>query len=108
MTYFEAEHPRAGEIPHTEDYPAQRDGAVLLDGPGFHTDPHRLYTRMRGEHGPVVAVELQGGIPAWLVIGYRELHQVTTDPDLFTRDRTLWNQWPAIPPDWPLLPMVGL
>ncbi|WP_281032848.1 cytochrome P450 [Nocardia brevicatena] len=107
MTYFEAEYSRAGEVPPAEDYPAQRDGAVLLDGPGFHTDPHRLYTRMRGEHGPVVAVELLGGIPAWLVIGYRELHQVTTDPDLFTRDRTLWNQWSAIPPDWPLLPMVG-
>ncbi|WP_245687134.1 cytochrome P450 [Streptacidiphilus griseoplanus] len=61
---------------------------------------------MRRDHGPVVPVEL-GGLPAWLVIGYRELHQVTSDPQLFPRDVGLWNQWPNIPADWPLLPMIG-
>ncbi|ATL67853.1 cytochrome P450 [Nocardia terpenica] len=80
---------------------------VPLSGPRFHTDPQRLYTQIRGEHGPVVPVELPGGFPAWLVIGYRELHQVTSDPGTFPRDVGLWNQWPHIPPDWPLLPMVG-
>lgn len=79
---------------------------VPLSGPRFHTDRLRLYNEMRREHGPVVAVELAGGIPAWLVIGYRELHQVTSDPNLFTRDADLWNQWPNIPADWPLAPMV--
>ncbi|MEO3768267.1 cytochrome P450 [Streptomyces sp. B5E4] len=82
-------------------------GAVPLSGPRFHTDPRDLYREMRRDHGPVVPVELPGDIPAWLVIGYRELHQVTSDPDLFARDRGLWNQWEKIPPDWPLLPMVG-
>jgi len=82
-------------------------GAVPLSGPRFHTDPRDLYREMRRDHGPVVPVELPGDIPAWLVIGYRELHQVTSDPDLFPRDRGLWNQWEKIPPDWPLLPMVG-
>nr|WP_234312375.1 cytochrome P450 [Streptomyces griseus] len=62
---------------------------------------------MRREHGPVVPVELPGGFPAWLVIGYREVHQVTSDPELFPRDVGLWNQWPHVPADWPLLPMVG-
>ncbi|MGK8524409.1 cytochrome P450 [Nocardia asteroides] len=80
---------------------------VTLSGPRFHTDPHQLYHEMRREHGSVVAVELPGGVPAWLVIGYRELHQVTSDPELFPRDVARWNQWPNIPPDWPLLPMVG-
>ncbi|MBF6078112.1 cytochrome P450 [Nocardia beijingensis] len=80
---------------------------VTLSGPRFHTDPHQLYHEMRREHGAVVAVELPGGVPAWLVIGYRELHQVTSDPELFPRDVGRWNQWPNIPPDWPLLPMVG-
>ncbi|WP_249644223.1 cytochrome P450 [Nocardia sputi] len=80
---------------------------VPLSGLRFHTDPHQLYHEMRREHGPVVAVELPGGVPAWLVIGYRELHQVTSDPELFPRDVGRWNQWPNIPPDWPLLPMVG-
>ncbi|WP_378731578.1 cytochrome P450 [Nocardia brasiliensis] len=81
--------------------------AVPLSGPRFHTDPQHLYREMRREHGPVVAVELPGNVPAWLVIGYRELHQVTSDPELFPRDVGLWNQWPNIPEDWPLLPMVG-
>jgi cytochrome P450 len=80
---------------------------VPLSGPRFHTDPQQLYREMRRDHGPVVAVELPGGVPAWLVIGYRELHQVTSDPEMFTRDRTLWNQAAAIPEDWPLWPMVG-
>ncbi|WP_433562273.1 cytochrome P450 [Nocardia sp. CA-151230] len=82
-------------------------GAVPLSGPRFHTDPHSLYREMRRDHGPVAAVELPGGIPAWLVLGYREMHQVTSSPELFPRDVSLWNQWPNIPPDWPLLPMVG-
>lgn len=82
-------------------------GVVPLAGPRFHTDPHSLYQEMRRDHGSVVAVELPGGVPAWLVLGYREMHQVTTSPELFPRDVSLWNQWDSIPPDWPLLPMVG-
>ncbi|MEU1348436.1 cytochrome P450 [Streptomyces sp. NPDC005775] len=82
-------------------------GAVPLGGPGFQTEPQAVYRAMRRDHGPVVPVELPGGFPAWLVIGYRELHQVTSDAELFPRDVGLWNQWPHIPDDWPLLPMVG-
>lgn len=82
-------------------------GAVPLSGPGFHTEPQALYRSMRRHHGPVVPVELPGGFPAWLVIGYRELHQVTSDGELYPRDVSLWNQWENIPADWPLLPMVG-
>ncbi|MGW2656952.1 cytochrome P450 [Streptomyces sp. NPDC001478] len=82
-------------------------GAVPLSGPGFLTEPQTVYRAMRREHGPVVPVELPGGFPAWLVIGYRELHHVTSDGELFPRDVGLWNQWPHIPEDWPLLPMVG-
>lgn len=82
-------------------------GAVPLSGPGFQTEPQAVYRGMRRDHGPVVPVELPGGFPAWLVIGYRELHQVTSDGELFPRDVGLWNQWPHIPDDWPLLPMVG-
>ncbi|MFF9350533.1 cytochrome P450 [Streptomyces sp. NPDC014734] len=81
--------------------------AVPLSGPEFHTEPQVVYRAMRREHGPVVPVELPGGFPAWLVIGYRELHQVTSDGELFPRDVALWNQWEHVPEDWPLLPMVG-
>nr|WP_202457530.1 MULTISPECIES: cytochrome P450 [unclassified Streptomyces] len=66
-----------------------------------------MYREMRRDHGPVAPVLLDGDIPAWLVLGYRELHQVTADPVLYSRDSELWNQWPNIPADWPLLPMIG-
>ncbi|ARQ70138.1 cytochrome P450 [Streptomyces marincola] len=87
--------------------PAPRPDAVPLSGPRFHTDPAELYREMRQRHGSVVPVVLPGDIPAWLVVGYRELHHVTGDTNLFTRDMGLWNQWPVIPADWPLLPMVN-
>ncbi|MEU2660824.1 cytochrome P450 [Streptomyces sp. NPDC007325] len=80
---------------------------VPLSGPRFHTDPVELYRRIRRDHGAVAPVVLDGDVPAWLVLGYRELHQVTSDPVLFSRDSELWNQWDAIPADWPLLPMIG-
>ncbi|MGW4444292.1 cytochrome P450 [Streptomyces sp. NPDC004682] len=81
--------------------------AVPLGGPRFQTEPARLYREMRRDHGSVVPVLLDGDIPAWLVVGYRELHQVTGDPVLFSRDSELWNQWENVPEDWPLLPMIG-
>ncbi|MEV7320475.1 cytochrome P450 [Streptomyces sp. NPDC093970] len=81
--------------------------AVPLSGPRFQTEPGRLYREMRREHGAVTPVVLDGQVPAWLVLGYRELHQVTGDPVLFSRDSDLWNQWDTIPDDWPLLPMIG-
>ncbi|MGP4113898.1 cytochrome P450 [Streptomyces sp. 4N509B] len=91
----------------TSAVPSAEPDAVPLSGPRFHTDPAHLYQEMRRDHGPVVPVTLPGDIPAWLVVGYRELHRVTSDPTLFTRDMDLWNQWPNIPDDWPLLPMVN-
>ncbi|MFK0022989.1 cytochrome P450 [Streptomyces sp. NPDC090798] len=80
---------------------------VPLSGPRFQTEPAELYREMRRDHGAVTPVVLDGDIPAWLVLGYRELHQVTGDPVLFSRDSELWNQWDRIPDDWPLLPMIG-
>jgi cytochrome P450 len=82
-------------------------GSVPLSGPRFQTDAAQLYRDMRRDHGAVAPIVLDGDIPAWLVIGYRELHQLTSDPVLFSRDSDLWNQWENIPDDWPLLPMIG-
>ncbi|MDO0924465.1 cytochrome P450 [Streptomyces sp. TG1A-8] len=81
--------------------------AVPLGGSRFRTGPDRLYREMRRDHGAVVPVLLDGDLPAWLVLGYRELHQVTGDPVLFSRDSELWNQWENVPEGWPLLPMIG-
>lgn len=86
---------------------AREPQPVYLGGPRFQTDPVELYREMRRDHGSVAPVVLDGDVPAWLVLGYRELHQVTSDPQLFSRDSELWNQWDRIPADWPLLPMIG-
>lgn len=86
----------------------QHPDAVAMFGPGFLTgDRHRLYREMREQHGPIAPVTLPGDIPAWLVLGYRELHQITGDAELFTRDSSVWNMWDSVPHDWPLMPMVG-
>ncbi|MEU6233211.1 cytochrome P450 [Kitasatospora sp. NPDC047058] len=82
-------------------------GATPLYGPRFQTDPAQLYRELRAVHGPVAPVELAGGVPAWLVIGYRELQLVTGQPQLFGRDSTRWNAWETIPEDWPLRPMMA-
>ncbi|WP_430727269.1 cytochrome P450 [Streptomyces beigongshangae] len=78
-----------------------------LDGPLFRSEPTALYRELRREYGAVAPVLLDADIPAWLVLGYRELHQVTGDPVLFSRDCAHWNQWDRVPDDWPMLPMIG-
>ncbi|GGX85459.1 cytochrome P450 [Streptomyces minutiscleroticus] len=82
-------------------------GAVRLAGLEYRQTPARLYRDLRREHGAVAPVLLDGDIPAWLVLGYSELCYVTGHDELFARDSRRWNQWPAIGPDWPLLPYVG-
>ena len=80
---------------------------VRLYGRQFQTDPAALYTRLREQFGPVAPVLLDGDLPAWFVSGYREVHQVTSDSQLFGRDTRRWNAWPQVPGDWPLLPYVA-
>ncbi|MFD8272987.1 cytochrome P450, partial [Streptomyces flaveolus] len=82
-------------------------GAVRLGGLEYQQTPSQLYRALRREHGPVAPVLLDGDIPAWLVLGYSEVTYVTSHDELFARDSRRWNQWDAIPPDWPLLPFVG-
>lgn len=86
--------------------PAHADAAPLY-GPRFQTDPSQVYQELRERYGPVAPVEVGGGVPAWLVLGYRELQLVTGRPKLFGRDSKRWNAWPDIPEDWPLTPMVA-
>lgn len=79
---------------------------VRLRGPEHTTDPAGHLEKMRAEHGPVVPVLMDADVPAWLVIGYRELHHVLNTPSVFARSSARWNAWDRVPADWPLLPMV--
>ncbi|MGK5451305.1 cytochrome P450 [Streptomyces radiopugnans] len=87
--------------------PAAHPDAVPLSGLEYQQTPFQLYRALRRDHGTVAPVLLDGGIPAWLVLGYAEVSYVTSHDELFARDSRRWNQWPAIPTDWPLLPFVG-
>jgi cytochrome P450 len=87
--------------------PSAPAGAVPLYGPRFQTEPAELYREMRKRHGTVAPVLLDGDVPAWLVLGYREVHYVVGNPNLFARDSRRWNAWSRIPPDWPLLTLLG-
>lgn len=87
--------------------PAHPDAVPMFGTRFISEDRGKLYREMREQHGPIAPVTLVGDVPAWLVLGYRELHQITGNPGLFTRDSSVWNMWDEIPPDWPLMPMVG-
>jgi cytochrome P450 len=78
-----------------------------LYGEQLAGDPAELYRSIRARFGPVAPVLLDGDIPAWFVLGYREVHLVTSNPALFARDCRRWNAWDRIPGDWPLMPYVG-
>lgn len=97
--------PTAGGTTPPPGCPAHA-GAVPLSGPRFQTEPAELYREMRRDHGALAPVTLAGDVPAWLALGYRELHQIYSDPVLFSRDSRHWRLWDTIPADWPLRPMV--
>jgi len=75
---------------------------VRLSDPRFTTDLAAFQRWMHHEYGPVVPVLLEENIPAWLVIGYQELHHVLSTPSLFARSSTRWNGWGRLPPESPL------
>ncbi|WP_409467680.1 cytochrome P450 [Streptomyces sp. HC307] len=80
-----------------------------LYGPEAATDPAGIYERLRKEHGPVAPVLLEGDIPAWLVLGYRDNRRVLDNPRQFTRDARIWRDWREgrVEETSPLIPMVG-
>jgi cytochrome P450 len=87
--------------------PPTHSGPIRMYGEQLAADPAELYRSMRAEHGRVAPILLDGDIPAWFVLGYREVHIVTSSPALFARDCRRWNAWDKIPGDWPLMPFVG-
>ncbi|GAA4481881.1 cytochrome P450 [Actinoallomurus oryzae] len=77
---------------------------VRLYGPRFQNEPAVVYREIRRKHGPVAPVLLESDVPAWLVLGYREVLHVTSNPQIFGRDSRRWNAWAAIPADWAIRP----
>ncbi|MFF6984010.1 cytochrome P450 [Streptomyces sp. NPDC008343] len=91
--------------------PAHGLGAEQLHrlyGPVAEADPRAMYEALRREHGAVAPVLLHGDLPAWLVLGYREILEVTRSPARFTRDSRHWRMFQEgrVAADSPLRPMV--
>lgn len=104
-----AGQPGAQQAGGPED-PAHRQVAHVPQpaAPAFdHADPGAYYRALREAYGPVAPVLLDGGMPAWLVLGYHEVHVVAGNPELFGRDPRRWHAWDRVPAGWPLLPHVA-
>jgi cytochrome P450 len=84
-------------------------GLPRLYGPQAQSDPAGLYEKLRVEYGAVAPVELEGGVPAWLVLGYRENMEAARTAARFTRDSRVWRGWAEeqLAPDAPLMPILG-
>ncbi|CAL9344917.1 2-hydroxy-5-methyl-1-naphthoate 7-hydroxylase [Streptomyces sp. enrichment culture] len=89
--------------------PVAHDGILRLYGPEAATDPHGLYARLRKQYGAVAPVLLEGDVPAWLVLGYRENRRVLDNPLQFSRDSRIWRDWREgrVDETSPLMQMVG-
>ncbi|MGW7270718.1 cytochrome P450 [Streptomyces sp. NPDC054864] len=84
--------------------------STALYGPHLDGDAMpALYERLRRDHGPVAPVTIAPGVDAWLVIGHRELLQLTRDEQDFSHDPRRWSllREGRVPADSPILPMVG-
>jgi cytochrome P450 len=73
----------------------------------YETRPALVYERLRERHGPVAPVDLLG-VPAWLVLGYRESLEVLQDDDAWPKGLENWRARTEglVPADWPLGPSL--
>ncbi|PWV48588.1 MULTISPECIES: cytochrome P450 family protein [Nocardiopsis] len=51
-----------------------------------------LWQGLRERHGPIVPVQLDPGVRAWLLLGYQESLAVLQQPHLFSRDTRNWRE----------------
>lgn len=77
---------------------------LALYGPDFAADPHGHYRRLR-EHGPLTPVRIAPGVEAMLVTDYQAAVDLLRDTHTFSKDPRDWQA--TIPPDSPVLPVLG-
>ncbi len=83
-------------------------GLMPLSATTTTNDPQAAYRELQERWGLVAPVELEPGVPAWLVMGHHELCQVARNEQLFTRDANHWRLYNEglVPPDSGLAPMM--
>ncbi|MGW0943163.1 cytochrome [Streptomyces sp. NPDC002623] len=73
----------------------------------YETRPSLVYESLRQRYGPVAPVDLLG-VPAWLVLGYREALEVLQDDAGWPKGLENWRARSEgrVPADWPLGPSL--
>lgn len=102
------EQPSGGPEPATPAEPAADEDVVRFYGPRFQQDPVGTYREIRRRHGSVVPIVTADGLPMWLVLGYREIQYVLSNPQLFSRDTRRWHLWENAPAGMAERPYVGI
>ncbi|MBB3733812.1 cytochrome P450 [Nonomuraea dietziae] len=71
-------------------------------------DPAILYQRLRATWGEVARVELEPGVPAWLVMGWPEIAIIARNEAVYSRDARNWRDLRegVVAPDSGLGPMM--
>ncbi|MCX4524146.1 MULTISPECIES: cytochrome P450 [unclassified Streptomyces] len=64
-----------------------------------------MYDELRRQHGSVAPVLLQDDVPAWLVLGHREILEVMRNPKQYSSDSRVWKV--QLAPTSPLLPITA-
>lgn len=54
-------------------------------------DANEVYERLRLQWGPVAPIDLEKGVPAWLVLGHDEAVGVLRDDRTFIKDPSIWH-----------------
>lgn len=54
-------------------------------------DPDEVYSRLRKRWGSVAPVDLERGVPGWLVLGHAEVVAVMRDDRTFVKDPAVWR-----------------
>ncbi|MFF4694498.1 cytochrome P450 [Streptomyces chattanoogensis] len=85
------------------------DGLARLFGPEAVNDAPGFFERLRAEHGAVAPVLVDGDLPAWLVLGYRENLEVLRTPSRFCHDSRIWHCFKEnkVAADSPLMPALA-
>jgi cytochrome P450 len=83
-------------------------GLTPLSATTACADPQAAYQELQERWGVVAPVELEPGIPAWLVMGHHELCQVVRNEQVFSCDSNNWRllREGAVPPDSSIGPMM--
>jgi cytochrome P450 len=89
--------------------PAHSAGTTLLASATGAAEPGQIYAELREQWGNVAKIELEPGVPAWLVMGYREMLTITTQERLYSRDARNWRDLTdgVVSPHSGLLPMMA-